>query len=107
MSDVREWLNQYSDEVVMGDESNGLVVMDDFDDCIVGVVHRFNDVFTLYSLPKVIAKLVSQGMTVDEAHEFWQFNQLGAWVGEHTPGFLVTPGDTVEVEEAPVADPAE
>jgi hypothetical protein len=91
MTSTREWLNEYS-ERVMGDDP--LLTMHNFDDCIVGVVHRFNDVFVVYSLPKVIAKLTLDGMTVEEAHEFWEFNQLGAWVGDHTPGFLVTPGDT-------------
>jgi hypothetical protein len=28
------------------------------------------------------------GMTYEGAAEFFQFNTLGAWVGEHTPLFL-------------------
>jgi len=30
-------------------------------------------------------------MSYGEAEEYYGFNQLGAWVGEHTPGFLVRP----------------
>ena len=66
-----------------------LTVMDGFDDCIVGVVERFNDTFVLYNRRKVVAKLVSEGMTHDDAEEWYSFNQAGAWVGEHTPGFLL------------------
>jgi hypothetical protein len=59
---VRAWLDQYSDDNVMGDDSNGLLVMDGFE---------------------------------EEAVEFHQFNQLGAWVGDHTPAFIDTPEETV------------
>ena len=35
-----------------------------------------------YSLDKVIAKMVIEGMTENEAYEFYEFNQLGAWMGD-------------------------
>jgi hypothetical protein len=63
--------------------------MDGFDDCIVGIVERFNDTFVLYDRRKVVAKLMADGMDHEEAEEWYSFNQLGAWVGEHTPGFLL------------------
>jgi hypothetical protein len=66
-----------------------LTVMDGFDDCIVGIVERFNDTFVLYDRRKVVAKLMADGMDHEEAEEWYSFNQLGAWVGEHTPGFLL------------------
>lgn len=70
-----------------GDES--ILKMDGFNDCIIGVVLRFGmEPILCYSLQKVIEKLVSQGMTEEEAEEYWEFNQLGAWVGERTPCFL-------------------
>ncbi len=93
---MREFVDAYSDEHVMGDESNGLLVMDGFDDCIAGVAHRFNDTFVVYDLAKVLKKLMADGMTEEEAREYWGFNQLGGWHGEHTPAFLVTP-ETQEV----------
>jgi hypothetical protein len=30
-------------------------------------------------------------MTEEEAEEYFSFNTLGAWVGEHTPLFLTRP----------------
>jgi hypothetical protein len=66
-----------------------LTVMDGFDDCLVGIAERFNDVFVVYDREKVIAKLMAEGMDREEAEEFYAFNQLGAWVGEDTPAFLV------------------
>jgi hypothetical protein len=88
---LREWLDRVSDERFLNDESNGLLVMDGFDDCIVGLCHRFNESFVVYDQQKVIAKLVSQGMSEEDAREFHDFNQLGAWSGDHTPGFIETP----------------
>lgn len=88
---LRGWVDQYSDEFVQDDTSNGLLVMDGYDDCIAGVVRRFNDTFVVYDYQKVIAKLMKDGMTEDEAVEFWEFNQVGAWSGDHTPGFLMKP----------------
>lgn len=98
---VRAWLDRVSDERYNTDESNGLLVMDDFDDCIVGICHRFHDSFVVYDEKKVIAKLMERdGMTEEEAREFHDFNQLGGWHGEHTPGFMELPetdeGDNAE-----------
>ena len=67
-----------------------LIVMDGFDDYLLGIAERFNDVFVVYDREKVIAKLMAEGMDREEAEEFHGFNQLGAWVGEHTPAFLLS-----------------
>jgi hypothetical protein len=68
-----------------------LLVMDGFDDCILGVGTRFgSESFVIYDYDRVIAKLQSHGMTYDEAVEYHEFNQLGAYVGDHTPAFMTT-----------------
>ena len=60
--------------------------MDGFDDCILGVASRFgSEAFVIYDYDKVIAQLESYGMTYEEAVEYHEFNQLGAYVGERTP----------------------
>jgi hypothetical protein len=43
-----------------------------------------------YSEELVLKELVNQGMTYNEAIEYFEFNIIGAWVGEHTPLFLTT-----------------
>ena len=70
------------------DEHPDLLIMDGYDDCILGICRRFDQVFVVYSEAAVLRRLIKDGMSRDEAYEFWQFNQLGAWVGEHTPGFV-------------------
>lgn len=66
-----------------------LRIMDGYDDCIIGMMERFGlaPVFA-YSRQKVLAKLVSEGMTEEEAEEFYEYNMLGAYVGEETPCFV-------------------
>ena len=64
--------------------------MDGYDDCIAGVVHSFGrPPVVAYDYDKVIKKLMSQGMTLEEATEWWSYNQVGAWMGEYTPVFFV------------------
>lgn len=86
----REFVNRFSAEA-FGEDEDGLLVMDNFDDCIVGVGQRFTDHFVIYDFKKVIAKLMEDGMSYEEAIEWHEFNQVGAWVGPRTPVFLHLP----------------
>ena len=66
--------------------------MTGFDDCIVGILERFGvDVpVVVYDREKVIQKLMDNGIeTYEGAEEFYHYNQLGAWVGDGTPAFLI------------------
>ena len=66
-----------------------MLQMDGYDDCVVGTVSRFGMSPVLcYDLHKVIAKMVADGMTEEEAYEYYSFNMIGAWVGEGTPAFI-------------------
>lgn len=65
------------------------LVMDGYDDCIIGVVERFGqNPIVCYDKGKVIQKLELEGMNRDEAEEFFYYNQIGAWMGDSTPCFL-------------------
>jgi len=66
-----------------------LMLMDGYDDCILGVGERFNsDPHVVYDLNRVIGKLIDSGMSEEEAHEYFEYNMLGAYVGDHTPSFI-------------------
>ena len=68
---------------------NGMLTMDGYNDCIIGAVEQFGrPPIVCYDINKVIAKMVSDGMTEEESWEFYSYNQLGSWVGESTPCFL-------------------
>lgn len=81
---TKEWLEEAAER------HGGLLRMDGYDDCVLGVCTRFGQPPVLvYDLEKVLAKLMADGMSREEAEEFWEYNQLGAWMGETTPAFLV------------------
>ena len=57
------------------------LLMDGYDDCIVGILERFGmEPIILYDKKKVIGKLMAEGCTHEEALEFYEYNQLGSWV---------------------------
>lgn len=91
MTRMLEFVEEFSDEIAHGDAEGGLLLMDGFDDCIIGVGQRFSDFAVVYDFERVIRKLMTDGMSRDEALEFFEFNQLGAWVGERTPIFMHFP----------------
>lgn len=68
-----------------------LVVMDGFDDCIVGVAERFNEHVVLYDYDKIIASLMKD-MSEDEAEEYYEYNISGAFV-EGGPAVIVFKGE--------------
>ena len=66
-------------------EDHDLLIMDGFDDCIEGVVERFGqNPIVCYNKQKVLSVLEEE-MTSEEAYEWFEFNQIGAWVGDSTP----------------------
>ena len=68
---------------------DGLLTMDGYDDCIIGVVEAFGrEDIVCYDKEKVFQKLMADGMDEEEAIDFFYYNQLGAWMGEGTPCFL-------------------
>ena len=69
-------------------EDHDLLIMDGFDDCIEGVVERFGqNPIVCYNKQKVLSVL-GEEMTSEEAYEWFEFNQIGAWVGDSTPCFI-------------------
>lgn len=66
-----------------------MLKMDGYNDCVIGVVLRANqEPILCYDLEKILERHMADGMSRDEAIEFFEFNQLGAWVGDGTPCFL-------------------
>jgi len=63
--------------------------MDGYDDCIAGLGTRYGQPSILiYDMARVLKKLESDGMTREEAVEYFHYNMIGAWVGDDTPAFL-------------------
>lgn len=68
------------------------LVCDGFDDAIIGIAERINlGPVVAYSVEKIISIMIDRdGMTYEEALEFYEYNILGAWFGEFTPIFITT-----------------
>lgn len=61
-------------------------IADGFDDAIIGVDD--NNLKIVYDIDKVIDILIKDGMTDDEAIEFYEYNIAGSYVGDNTPSFI-------------------
>jgi hypothetical protein len=77
-------LSNYGEDILT---ANGL------DDAIIGVGTRCGQPpLAVYDVSKVLDILVDRdGMTYEEAEEYFGFNIEGAWVGEQTPVWLRVP----------------
>jgi hypothetical protein len=88
----------------MLDDEKGLLIADGLDHAFVGLMMRFNvlEPIACYDYDRVIEGYIEEGMTEEEAIEFFEFNVIGAWVGERTPCFLrrMTLDEAIETTEA-------
>ena len=73
------------------ENAEGAVILSDLDDAIIGVVEEFgNGPRILYSTEKIIQILIDiDGMSEEEAVEYYGFNIVGMFAGEQNPVFLV------------------
>jgi hypothetical protein len=74
----------------LNEEVEGAVLLTGLEDAIIGIVEEFgNGKRVLYSKNKIIWKLCSMdGMTLEEAHEYYDYNILGLHAGEQNAVFL-------------------
>jgi len=70
---------------------DGAITADGFDAALVGFGYQFNYPVAVYNKEKCLEILTERdGMSWEEAVEYFDFNVSGAWVGESTPVFLET-----------------
>jgi hypothetical protein len=93
---IREWIDEqvemYPDEEIL--------VCDGYDDCIIGLVERMGQTtswIVCYDRDMMIQKIAADMTSgtaeekYEDAVEFFNFNILGAWMGEGTPCFMSRP----------------
>lgn len=67
-----------------------LLVPSGMEGSLIGVVERCGTgPVALINKEFVISSYMCDGMSRDEAEEFFELNTLGAWVGDQTPVFLI------------------
>ena len=64
-----------------------LLTLDGFDEAILGVVERCDLLVVCYDRNKIL-EILMRDMNLDEAMEYFEFNILGAYMGESTPVYL-------------------
>ena len=74
-------------EEILGEDENVLLA-DGFEDAFVGIGRQFGKPFAVYDRFECIEILIKEGMSEEEAEDYFQYNTEGAWVGDQTPIFL-------------------
>ena len=96
--EIQDFVSEYNEEALLADG---------FDDAFIGICHRFGQPpLVAYDREKCIDILMEQfsqaridipednDEAYDEPHlyeeavEYFEYNTIGAWVGEHTPVFI-------------------
>ena len=84
------------EELMIMLEEEGCLVADDYNDCLIGITEGANPV-AVYSTQKIIAKIVDEIKSNEDfdgedpyitAVEHFQYNIVGAYVGEKTPVYI-------------------
>jgi hypothetical protein len=71
-------------------EAEGVIRLDGYDDCIVGVSDEFGGVVRLvYDRRKIITKLTADGMEEGDAVEWFDYNIIGGYYGPGGPVFII------------------
>lgn len=68
------------------------LLCDGFDEAIIGMAERINlGPVVAYDVDKMLDIMVERdGMTYEEAMEYFDYNIIGAWMGENTPVYIQT-----------------
>lgn len=73
---------------ILAEFNEEMLFADGFDEALIGVGQRADGLsLAMYNANKCIEILMADGMTDEEAQEYFEFNVLGAYVGENTPMF--------------------
>ena len=82
---VRDWCAEIDEEIILADG---------FEDAFVGVAERCGmGPVAVYDREKCIEVLMRANIERDVAEEFFEFNVIGAHVGERTPMFITRKHD--------------
>ena len=78
---IEDWIvDNFPDEDIL--------LADGMEEAFLGIATQFNTCMAVYDVKKSIRCLIEDGMTGEEAEEWFYINTQGAYVGENTPAFL-------------------
>lgn len=70
--------------------NSDILYADEFEDAFLGYAQILNNTIALYSKRLCIDILISQGMPLEEAEKYFEYNVLGRYMGEKTPGYFIS-----------------
>jgi hypothetical protein len=75
------------EELLASEEA--VLLPEDYRSALIGVGYRFNSgPLAVYSLNMILEILTSDGTSMEDALDWYQYNMVGAWVGDGTPIFV-------------------
>ena len=72
------------------DDEPEILFADGYDKAIAGVVWDGERTRVVYTTEKILSILMEDGMSYDEASEYFDFNVAGSYMGVYTPLYLET-----------------
>jgi hypothetical protein len=79
---MRQYLETWAEESEIP-----LLFIDGHDNAIVGIGRQFNNHAVIYN-QKIVIENLQKFMNYEDASEYFEYNIVGAYVGENTPIFL-------------------
>lgn len=76
------------DRNMLDEFAEGAIILDNFDDCIVGISEQFGEGNRIVYSKDMIIKKLCEEMSEEEALEYYDYNILGGYFGEQNPIFL-------------------
>jgi len=66
-----------------------LLLPENYDNALMGYINQWNaPTVAAYSSEKIVRVLQQDGLSYEDAYEYYEFNIAGAYLGENTPLFL-------------------
>ena len=66
-----------------------MLLADGYEEAVIGIGRQFSKELVVYDEAKCLEILVKRdGMSPEEAWEYFEYNTAGSWVGDETPIFL-------------------
>ena len=80
------------DRSMLDEYAEGAIILDNFDDCIIGISEQFGEGNRIVYSKDMIIKKLCEEMSEEEALEYYDYNILGGYFGEQNPIFLAIGG---------------
>lgn len=89
-------MNGWTSDII-GEVNEDAIIYPEYEEALIGIAYRAGGLtaVAVYDYDECVRILIEEGMNEEEAIEHFDFNTLGAWVGDNTPIFLKTNIETI------------